>query len=31
MRHILIFACLALAIGGGLAHFADRWRPGNGQ
>ena len=28
MRHILIFACLALAIGGGLAHYADKLRPG---
>jgi aspartyl protease family protein len=28
MRYVLIFACLALAIGGGLAHYADRWRPG---
>lgn len=28
MRHILVFACLALAIGGGLAHYADRLRPG---
>ena len=28
MRHILIFAGLALAIGGGLAHYADKLRPG---
>ncbi len=27
MRHIVIFACLALAIGSGLARYADHLRP----